>query len=204
MQLSSVGRFLLVAIVSLLCLMPVWYYFAPQLAKPVFFMAGEGITAVFQWAQSYDTNDSVGILNTALKVVSVQNGQFRSGKLAPMVDYRLWGYGIVIFWALLMASFPRGWGRKLLMGSVVMLPIQAVNVGLQWCNDVFNRAGPEVLAQTRAPEWIADVVAFFYHFNLFIFTALAPVLLWLWLDRAFLAGLHAQARAAAAIHQDAV
>lgn len=204
MRLSSVGRFLLVAIVSLLCLMPVWYYLAPQLAKPVFFMAGETATMTFQWAQSYDTKESVGVLNTALKVVSVQNGQYRSGKLAPMVDYRLWGYGIVIFWALVIASMPKGWGTKLLIGSVAMLPIQAINVSLQWCNDVFNRAGPEVLAQTRAPQWIADGVAFFYHFNLFIFTALAPVMLWLWLDRAFLAKLHAQARAAAAVHRSAV
>lgn len=198
MQLSSVGRFLLIAIVSLLCLMPVWYYLAPMFAKPVFFMAGDTASAVFNWALSYERKETTGVLNTTLKVVSVQGGQIKSGKLAPIVDYRLLGYGIVIFWALLLASFPRHWGRKLLIGSVVMLPVQAINVALQWCNDAFNRAGREVFAQTGLPGWVADVVAFLYHFNLFIFTALAPVMLWLLLDREFLAKLHAQARAVVA------
>jgi hypothetical protein len=107
----------------------------------------------------------------------------------------------VILWALLLASFPRGWVRKLFIGSVAMLPIQAVNVALQWCNDALNRAGREVFVQTGLPGWVADVVAFLYHFNLFIFTALAPVMLWLLLDREFLAKLHAQARAAVAVQQ---
>lgn len=203
MRLSSVGRFLLVAVVSLLCLMPLWYYLAPFIAKPVLLMAGEATSASFRWATGYDINNTTGVLNTALKMVSVQNGQLRLGKLAPAADYRMLGYGIVIFWALLLASFPRNWLPRLLIGSVAMLVIQALNVSLQWCNDVFNRAGAEVFAQTGLPGWAADVVAFMYHFNLFIFTALAPVMLWLLLDREFLAKLHAQARAAVAVQRSA-
>lgn len=201
MQRNSLGRFLMVAIASLLCLMPLWYYVSAQFAAPVFFMAGEAVSAIFQWALSYTRSETTGVLNTTLKVVTTHNGQFRSGKLAPAVDYRLLGYGIVIFWALVLASFPRGWVRKLLAGSVAMLPIQALNVAVQWFNDAFNRAGPEVFVQTGLPIWVADVVAFLYHFNLFIFTALAPVMLWLLLDREFLARLHAHARAAVAVHQ---
>jgi hypothetical protein len=77
-----------------------------------------------------------------------------------------------------------------------MRGVQAINVVLQWRNDVFNRAGREVFVQTGLPGWVAELVAFLYHFNLFIFTALAPVMLWLLLDKAFLAKLHAEARAA--------
>lgn len=198
MRFSSLGRFLLVAIASLLCLMPLWYYLAPQIAKPVFFLAGEAAGAAFRWVQGYDVKETVGTLNTQLKMVSVQNGQLLLGKLAPLVDYRMLGYGVVIFWALVLASLPRGWLRKLLIGSAIMLPVQALNVVLQWCNDVFNRAGPEAFAQTGMPGFVADAVAFLYHFNLFIFTALAPVLLWLLLDREFLAKLVEQARAAVA------
>ena len=106
MRLSAVGRFLLVALAGLLCLMPVWYYFSSVLAAPVFFLAGESASAVFHWALSYERKETVGVLRTVLKVVSVQDGQFKSGKLAPLVDYRLLGYGIVIFWALLLASLP--------------------------------------------------------------------------------------------------
>lgn len=175
--------------------MPIWYYLAPALAKPVFFMAGEAVSTAFHWALGYERMETKGVLSTSLRVVLAHNAQFQSGRLAPMVDYRLLGYGIVIFWALLLASSPCHWARKLLTGSAVMLPVQAVNVGLQWCNDAFNRAGDEVFAQTGLPRWVADAVAFLYHFNLFIFTALAPVLLWLLLNREFLTKLYAQADA---------
>ncbi|AOG21683.1 hypothetical protein BSY15_3629 [Acidovorax sp. RAC01] len=197
MQPSPVRRFLPVALVSLLALMPLWYYLAAQFAAPVFFIAGEAFTAVFRWAQGYESKGSIGVLNTSLKVLSVQGSQVRSGTLAPAVDYRLWGYGMVIFWALLVASRPRGWGLKLLTGTAVMLPVQAISVGLQWSHDVFNRAGADVFVQTRLPGWWADVVAFLYHFNLFIFAALAPVVVWLWLDRSFVAQWRAIAAAAA-------
>ena len=117
---------------------------------------------------------------------SSQNGQFSLAKLAPAVDYRSLGYGLAILWALLLASMPRGWGRKLVLGTVAMVPVQALNVCLHWLNDALNRAGPEVFSQTRLPAWVAEVAAFGFHFNLFVFIALAPVLLWLALDRQFI------------------
>lgn len=197
MPSSSLGRFLLVALVSLLGLMPVWYYFSAQFAAPVFLMAGEAFTGLFRWVQGYETREALGILNTTLKVMSVQAGQVKTGLLAPTVDYRMWGYGMVILWALLLASRPRRWGWKLLAGTLVMLPVQAFSVALQWSHDVFNRAGADVFVQTRLPAWWADVVAFLYHFNLFIVAALAPVVVWLWLDRSFLAQWYALAVAAA-------
>ena len=42
MRSNSLTLFLLLSVVVLLCLMPVWYYFlAPCLAGPVFFLAGK-------------------------------------------------------------------------------------------------------------------------------------------------------------------
>ena len=67
--------------------------------------------------------------------------------------------------------------------------LQAVGVCIQWLNDVLNQSGPGVLAQVSPPAWAAEVVAFCFHFNLFIFTALAPVLLWLTMNRPFVRAL---------------
>ena len=78
-------------------------------------------------------------------------------------------------------------------GVVSMLVWTLVAVALQWLNDVFNRSGAHVLAQTRAPAWLVEAVAFGFHFHLFIFTALAPVLLWVLMNRAFVQALWSQA-----------
>ena len=194
MRLSLLGRFLLVAIVALLCLMPLWYFFcADLLAAPVFTMAGEIFGSLFHWVRSYERHGTTGVLFTQLKVFGPQG----VGLLTPQVDYRMLGYGMVLLWAVLLASLSRGWWRKLILGSLAMLPLQTLSVCVQWLNDVANRAGKDVLAQSRLPQWVAEAAAFAFHFNLFIFTALAPVLLWLLLDRAFIERLWAEMRASA-------
>ncbi|RZJ61240.1 MAG: hypothetical protein EON49_06005 [Acidovorax sp.] len=171
---------------SLVCLMPIWYYLASYFAAPVFYIAGSVFETLFHWVQGYERQEASGVLMTALKVASHHEGQLKVGRLAPAVDYRMVGYGIVIFWAVSLASYAKGGFGRLLLGSLAMLLIQAASVCLQWFNDIANRAGPEVLAQSRIPQWLADAAAFGYHFNLFIFTALAPVMLWLLMNRAFL------------------
>lgn len=70
--------------------------------------------------------------------------------------------------------------------------LQAVGVSIHWLNDVLNRSGPEVLARTRVPAWGAEMVAFYFHFNLFVLTALAPVLLWLGMNRQFVSALRGE------------
>ncbi len=191
MLLKPQTRFFVLSIVGLLCLMPLWYYLAPTLSAPVFYMAGEACSALFHWALGYQRTETMGVLQTSIKVFSQYQGQARLGALAPTADYRMQGYGMVILWSLLLASRPKAWVRKLLLGSVAMLVLQAVAVGLQWLNDVLYRAGPEALAQTGLPAWVAEVVAFGFHFNLFIFTALLPILLWMVLSKDFVRGFWA-------------
>ncbi len=185
MRTKPHARFFLLAIAGVLCLMPLWYFVAPMLSVPVFYMAGEACSAIFQWALGYQRTESVGVLQTSIKVFNEYRGQTRLGALAPMVDYRMQGYGLVILWSLLLASRPKALVRKLLLGSVAMLVLQSVAVSVQWLNDVLNSAGPEALMQTRLHAWIAEAVAFGFHFNLFIFTTLLPVLLWMVLSRDF-------------------
>ena len=189
----SLALFLLLSVLGLLCLMPVWYFFlAPWLAEPVFLLAGTVVSDTFHWVVTYRLTDTRATLLTSLQVIAEQ-GQGRSGALAPVADYRVHGYGLVLLWAMLLASRPPALLRKLLLGTVVMLVFASVGVALQWLNDVFYRSGAHVLAQTRAPGWLVEAVAFGFHFHLFIFTALAPVLLWVLMSRSFVHALWGQA-----------
>lgn len=193
MRSNSLTLFLVLSVAGLLCLMPVWYYYlAPWLAVPVFYMAGEAVSDMFLWVVTYQRSDTQATLLTGLQFIAEQ-GHGRSGKLAPVADYRVHGYGVVLLWAMLLASRPAALWRKLLLGTGAMLVFSSVAVVLQWLNDVFNRSGAHVFSQTRAPAWLAEAVAFGFHFNLFIFTALAPVLLWVLMNRPFVRALWSQA-----------
>lgn len=188
MQINLVPRFLLSSLVGLLCLMPLWYYLASWLSTPVIYLAGEVCSTLFHWVVRYEHIGASGMLVTDLRVIA-GHGLAQPGWLAPVADFRLHGYGMVMLWSMLLASRPaRLWG-KLALGTGVMWILQAVGVCIQWLNDVLNQSGPGVLAQVSPPAWAAEVVAFCFHFNLFIFTALAPVLLWLTMNRPFVRAL---------------
>jgi hypothetical protein len=127
----------------------------------------------------------VGILLTQLNVLVPQGGRLAVAQLAPEVNYRTFGYGVVLLWALLLASRPRRWPVKLLLGTVVLMPLQSISLCFQWLKDALLTSGPQVLVQTGLPRWSLEVVAYGYQFGFLMLTPLAPVLLWLLLDRTF-------------------
>lgn len=183
-------RFVGLSVLLLLVLMPVWYVASAYLAKPVIEGAGWVLHALFDWVKGVQTDGTLGTLYTHLKTsVTLPNSSIRVGQLAPKLDYRVSGYSLVIFWALLLASFPTQWWQKLLAGTMVMLVIQVSSLCIQWLNDVFNRASQEVALQVMPSKLAMETVAFLFHFNIYILTPLAPVLLWLALDRDFLTAL---------------
>lgn len=200
MPLSRISRFLLVGVCSLLLLMPLWYWMANELAYPVLKVAGVLMRWCFDWVDSVRIEGTAAILRTKLLVpVPLSDGGVGIGEIAPRVDYKLFGYGIVIFWALLIASRAKNFIIKFLMGSFVMMLLQVQGLCFQWINDVLNNSGGDVFRQAGYPHIWREISIFFFHFNLFIFTALAPVLLWLFLDRVFVHKLWVEMALAGAV-----
>lgn len=185
MPLSRITRFLLLSIAWLLVLMWPWYLLSPHLSAPVIALAGEAMRALFGWVAGVERQGTVGILLTQLNVLVPQGGRLAVAQLAPEVNYRTFGYGVVLLWALLLASRPRRWPVKLLLGTVVLMPLQSISLCFQWLKDALLTSGPQVLVQTGLPRWSLEVVAYGYQFGFLMLTPLAPVLLWLLLDCAF-------------------
>ncbi len=185
MPLSRITRFLLLSIAWLLVLMWPWYLLSPHLSAPVIALAGEAMRALFGWVTGVERQGTVGILLTQLNVLVPQGGRLAVAQLAPEVNYRTFGYGVVLLWALLLASRPRRWPVKLLLGTVVLMPLQSISLCFQWLKDALLTSGPQVLVQTGLPRWSLEVVAYGYQFGFLMLTPLAPVLLWLLLDRTF-------------------
>lgn len=185
MPRNQIARFFIITIVALIGLMPLWHWISSALAAPVFYLAGNLSTSVFRWAYDYEQKGASAMLITNFKVFSDVAGQARLGQLAPIADYRLMGYGTAMFWALMLGSRPSNWPAKLLLGSAILIPIQSLAIVTQWLNDILNRSGQDVFTQSGLPQWFADMIAFGHHFNLFIFTALAPIIVWMSINRVF-------------------
>jgi hypothetical protein len=112
--------------------------------------------------------------------------------MAPQVNYRTYGYGLALLWALLLASRPQRLWAKLALGTVILVPSQVVGMCFRWLKEALLSSGPEVWQQTGLPHWVAEVIAYGYQFGFLMLTPLVPVLLWLALDRAFTRRLWAE------------
>lgn len=204
MPLSQISRFLLVGLCLLLLLMPLWYWMASELAYPVLRMAGALMHWCFHWVDGVQIEGTVAVLRTKIVVpVPLPDGVVGIGEIAPKVDYKLFGYGIVMFWSLLFAVNAKNIIVKILVGSLVMMLVQVQALCFQWINDVLSNAGVDVFRQAGSPYLWREISRFLFHFNLFIFTALAPVLLWLALERAFVTKLWVEMVLAGAVQAPA-
>ena len=186
---------------ALIGLIVPWYFLAPYLATPVIAAAGELMQWLFRWVAGVEQHATVGTLLTSLNVLVPQGGRLVVAQLSPEVDYRTFGYGLALFYALMLASWPQGLARKLLLGTCLLVPSQVVSMCFRWLRDALLVSGPEVLAQTGLPRWALEVIAYGYQFGFLMLTPLVPVLLWLALDRRFVQQLWVEMSLAGAMER---
>lgn len=184
MPASSLSRFLLQAICFLLLLIAPWYFVAGLLATPVIQLAGL-FMGMLGWVQGVEQHATQGLLLTTLSVSVEHAGSMRQAYLTPEVDYRLYGYGSALFWALLLASEPQKLMGRFLLGSAVLIPLQAACLCFHWLKVSLIDSGPAVLAQSGWSTGMIEIVALLYQFGYLIVSPLAPVILWFVLQREF-------------------
>ena len=198
---SRIARFLLTSVVALVVLIVPWYYLSPYIAIPVVAVAGELMQFTFGWVKGYEQHGTVGTLITSLHVFVPQNGRLEIADMAPEVNYRTYGYGLALLWALLIASRAQRMAFKMALGTLILVPSQAVSMCFRWLREALLTAGIDVWQQTGLPRWVAEVIAYGYQFGYLMLTPLVPVLLWLVLDRAFVRQLWMEESLAGVLQQ---
>lgn len=176
---------MLISLVALItCIIP-WYFVSPYLATPIIALAGQLMEFLFGWVQGYERHETVGTLLTSLKVMVDQDGRRVVGELSPEVNYRTFGYGLVLFWALLMASRPVAFWSKMALGTLIIVPSQVLSMCFRWLREALLSNYSDVYHQAGVPRWMLDVIAYFDQLGFLIITPMMPVIIWLLLDQAF-------------------
>ena len=180
------GVFMVTSVVALITLIIPWYFLSPYLAAPVISVAGQLMDSTFLWVDGYERQETVGTLLTTLNVAVNQNGRLVVGQLSPEVNYRTFGYGLVLFWALLIASRPKGMWLKMALGTLILVPSQVFSMCFRWLREALLINGAEVVRQAGVHRWVLEIIAYFDQLGFLVITPLMPILLWLILDREFI------------------
>lgn len=186
MPYSRLFVFMVTSVLALVVLIIPWYFLSPYLAAPVISVAGQLMDSTFLWVEGYERHETVGTLLTTLNVAVNQNGRLVVGQLSPEVNYRTFGYGLVLFWALLIASRPKGMWLKMALGTLILVPSQVFSMCFRWLREALLTSGAEVVRQAGVHRWVLEIIAYFDQLGFLIITPLMPILLWLLLDRAFI------------------
>ncbi len=166
----------------------VWFYFAQLFVFPISSMAMSVLQA---WVPIVFTEvEQAGRLLTFVTTLPVmQDG--RAGVALIEVDPMIYGYSIPVLVGLVMATPLRGRQRiwQIALGGFLLTLVQTFGTVFDVLKNVGLRMG-EVGAKAIADAGISmDLIAFCYQFGYLVLPAIAPVILWVAFNQAFIRSL---------------
>jgi hypothetical protein len=113
--------------------------------------------------------------------------EFAAGTHVIAVNPLIYGYGLPLFVAMMLASRPAGLAWKLPLGTLLLLVPQAWGVAFDVLLNFTTRIAP--LMSPSIPAWKREAIAFGYQLGALILPAVVPVVLWLLGNRSFVYGV---------------
>lgn len=180
-------RFALIAAASIIVLTLAWTKVSPWLSYPVAALTHVVLEqATPLWTRAVRKTPGQIEVDTAVTVREPKTG--RAGEVTLDADPGRYAYGLPIFWALLLAAWitHRRPGRlaRALLGYVLLLPVQTFSLVMFLWMQLAGAAQYDVRALFIDP-WQLEAIIYGYQLGVLVLPTLAPVLIWLLLDRAF-------------------
>jgi hypothetical protein len=161
-----------------------WYFAAPVLFWPVAviveFVARAGFANL---VQGIEQAGATLVFATTLKPGGTSA---QSAQITVDVDMLLYGFGLPLYAALVVAAREPGLARRMAVGYAVLVPVVAWGVLADFLKTVAIASGPVVASQTGFVAWQRELIAFAYQFGSLILPAVVPAVAWVLAHRAFL------------------
>ncbi len=183
-RLSQLSRFLLKSIGYMGVLSFPWYAMAAYLAIPPTWLASFVMKSQFNWVQAVQAHGVVIELITHVGLLVPQGDRHVVGFMQPDVNFLTYGYGLVLYLALMLASKTGNTWWQSGVGAMLLVPVQAACMCCHWLAVVLQ-GGATARAATGLQGWSAELVAYGYQFGFLILTPLTPVVIWLLFNQGF-------------------
>ncbi|WP_263144136.1 exosortase H-associated membrane protein [Pseudomonas sp. RIT-PI-AD] len=184
---SPIICFFLRALVLLGPVLALWYWLRELLVRPAAWLAEKAMGAFFSdWVRG---SELTGVSQTLLTSLQVPHASGRLAELTPEVHLLTCCYGLPLLITLLLAARCRGFWWKVLLGFMALVPFQAWSVCLSWLVAIAFHAREVTQATTKFSMLQLNLIGLGYQVGTLLLPTLIPVLLWLRLDRPFIATL---------------
>ncbi|GKS77850.1 hypothetical protein AVME950_23160 [Acidovorax sp. SUPP950] len=181
---ASLKIFVLGLFAGVVLLTLLWIRVSPWTSYPVGMVAGAVLEhAAPGWVRETRLRPGAFEVDTSVAVATPQTGN-RLVEITVESDPGRYAYGLPIFLALLLAA--RGPGRtwRALAGFALLVPLQAFSLVMHLLMQVVLTAQLDVRV-LKVAQWQLEALVYGYQVGVLVLPTLAPMVLWLWLDRQF-------------------
>ncbi len=183
---STLAVFVLSALGWMVALTLLWTQVSRWTSYPVGALAHIALEqGAPMWVRSVQHSAGAMEVDTTI-AVSIPEAGYRMAEITVDANPARYAYGLPIFIALLLAA--RGPRRltRALGGYALLLPAQAFSLTMYVLMQMvlYAQTSTRVL---RVEQWQVEAIVYGYQIGSLVVPTLAPILLWLWLDRQFFA-----------------
>lgn len=187
-QRKVVTRFALFAFAGFVVLMLAWVRLSPWLSYPVAVLSHTVLEqSAPMWMRAIEKQPGKITVDTSVEIVVPNTGGRRAEILLEANPGR-YAFGLPILGALLFAAWMvrRAPGRlwRMGLGYVLLLPFQSFSLVMFLLMELLN-ASQFNIRTLRIEQWQLEAIVYGYQFGALVVPTLAPVLLWLLIDRKF-------------------
>lgn len=180
-MISPVSKFLLRILLYLLISMCFWYWARETMVWLPAKLSGELLATLFpSWCNGH------ALHGTELQLLTTIVSD--AGLLSFRIDVLKFCYGLPLLAALLLASNARGLWWKLPAGALSLLPLQMWGTCF-YLLLVVSDAGRAAFLRTGFTQLNLNAFVIAYQLGYLLLPSLGPVLVWLCLERSFVAQL---------------
>jgi len=185
---TVVVRFALCAIGGFIVLMLLWIKASPWLSYPVAALSHVALEqSAPMWVRTISKKPGKIEVDTAVEIVVPDTGGRRAEVLLE-ADPGRYAFGLPILGALLFAAWAvrRAPGRmwRMGLGYLMLLPLQSFSLVMYLLMELLNASGFSVRT-LRIEPWQMEAIIYGYQVGVLVVPTLAPVLVWLLIDRDF-------------------
>lgn len=187
---SPLSGFFLKGAIWLVALTIAWSFVADWTMRPAATTAAVTLKAAFSWwVKGGQYVDDSFELETRIQVPVANAPPGTVAVLVATSKPAHYGYGLPMLLALLLASGSRRLVRNVILGILALIPCQAFSIVFDLLKQIVILGGPAAAAQTGFSSLAVNVIALCYQFGVLLLPTLVPIMIWLLLERQFVAAL---------------
>lgn len=183
-RLSPLTLFVLSAFGWIVALTAAWSAVSAWTSYPVGVLSHMALEqGAPMWVRQVRLSPGTMEVDTALSV-PVAQAQGRRGEVSIEMRPAHYAYGLPIFLALVFAARGKGRWSRAVGGYVLLLPFQAFSLTMSALMQMVLAAQTDIRL-LRIDPWQMEAIIYGYQWGSLVVPTLAPIVLWLWMDRQF-------------------